>query len=56
MQKPKVKLQIDIFLEFWVVFTVSSFEGDPMETTDSRERGGLNSHSPLSLYASDDQK
>ena len=25
MQKPKIKLQIVIFLEFWLVFTVSSF-------------------------------
>ena len=34
MQKPKIKLQINIYLEFWVVFTVSSFVGDPvlMET------------------------
>ena len=25
MQKPKVELKIDRFLEFWVVFTVSFF-------------------------------
>ena len=25
MQKLKIKLQIVVFLEFWVVFTVSSF-------------------------------
>ena len=31
MQKPKDKLQIDIFLEFWVVFTVSSFVGNPVD-------------------------
>ena len=29
-QKPKVKLQIVIFLELWVVFTVSSFVGNPV--------------------------
>ena len=27
MQKPKIKLQIVIFLKYWVVFTVSSFVG-----------------------------
>ena len=30
MQKPKVKLQIVIFLEFWVVFTFSFFLGNPV--------------------------
>ena len=30
MQRPKIKLQIGIFLEFWVVFTVSSFVGNPV--------------------------
>ena len=28
MQKPKVKIQIFIFLEFWVVSEVSSFVGN----------------------------
>ena len=30
MQKPKFKIQIFIFLEFWVVFTVLSFVGNPV--------------------------
>ena len=30
MQKPKIKLEIVILLEFWVVFTVSSLEGNPV--------------------------
>ena len=30
MQKPKINLQIVIFLEFWVVFTVWSFVGNPV--------------------------
>ena len=30
MQKPKIKLQIVICFEFWVVFTVSSFVGNPV--------------------------
>ena len=29
-KKPKIKLQIVIFLEFWVVFTVLSFVGNPV--------------------------
>ena len=33
MQKPKIKLQIVIFLEFRVVFTVSSFMGNPVLDT-----------------------
>ena len=30
MQKPKFELQLVIFLEFWVVFTVWSFVGNPV--------------------------
>ena len=30
MQKPKIKLQIVIFLEFWVVYTVSFFVSNPL--------------------------
>ena len=29
-KKPKIKLQIVILLEFWVVFTVLSFVGNPV--------------------------
>ena len=33
MQKPKIKLQIVIFFEFWVVFIVSYFVGNPVHVT-----------------------
>ena len=36
MQKPKIKLQIAILLEFWVVFTVSSLVGNPVTSHINR--------------------
>ena len=36
MQKPKVKLKIVIFLEFWVVFTVASFAGNPASSNTNK--------------------
>ena len=33
MQNPKIRLQIDNFFLIWVVFTVSSFVGNPVHLT-----------------------
>ena len=41
MQKSKIKIQIVIFLEFWVVFTVSFFVGKPVYSTSAVQLSDL---------------